>query len=407
MHRASNSEGTYIYDEKRERWIFQQRFTDATGKGHRKAFASKSRKDLKKKVEKWQENLVFTKENGFQKLTVKQWGEKWLSLIKPSIKIKTYDGYVQVMKAYVYPQMGDIRLSNLKMLVIQDFLNGLLDKLSATTVIGIRRKLITMFTAAENQGLMRGNPAKLTRPPRQTRPKIIALDEEQLRKLLSVAKKGDYIYQGVKERHTPDESIKYLRENYYVAIMIAVASSCRIGELFALSWDDVDFENQKITIEKSLSETSSGTFIGDPKTAASNRTIPLLKESFDLLKNWQKTQTAFAKKWEGLYANTQNLVFTNSAGTPVSLTNFYRRWWEKLLKAADMPQGFTFHGLRHTGATLLLKHGVNVKVVSERLGHSNTSVTMNVYQHVLPDMQDKAIEELHKILEPNLVEGKD
>lgn len=404
MHRASNHEGCYIFDEKSERWRWVQRYTDpSTGKACRKAFTSKSRSELKAKVKQWQIDLEFGKVESTNKFTTKEWCEKWLSLIKPSIKIKTYDGYVQVLSAYIYPDIGDIKLKDLNLIKIQDFLNGLLVKLSPTTVIGVRRRLITILNMAIDQGLIHNNPAKLTKPPRMVRPKIIALNEDEVRRLLDEAKKGNYIYNGIKEKREPTSEIKYLMKNYYVAICIAVASSCRIGELFALSWDNIDFENNKITIEKSLSETASGINIGDPKTATSNRTIPLLPENFVLLREWRQEQAAYAKEWNGLFSNKHNLVFTNSWGRPVSLTNFYSRCWGRLVKEAHMPEGFTFHGLRHTGATLLLKHGVNIKVVSERLGHSSTSVTANIYQHSLPDMQDKALQELHKILIPKSI----
>lgn len=91
-----------------------------------------------------------------------------------------------------------------------------------------------------------------------------------------------------------------------------------------------------------------------------------------------------------LYRNKFGLVFTNIFGNPINLTNFRKRYFNKMLEAARIKKGFTIHSMRHTHATLLLKKGVNIKVVSERLGHSSATVTMNIYAHVLESMEQTA-----------------
>jgi len=93
----------------------------------------------------------------------------------------------------------------------------------------------------------------------------------------------------------------------------------------------------------------------------------------------------------------QGLVFPNTFGNPLDTSNFVTRYFKPLLKPAGIDSNFTFHGLRHTHATLLLQQGVNPKVIQERLGHCNIGMTLDIYSHVLPDMQDKAIDALNQI----------
>ena len=117
----------------------------------------------------------------------------------------------------------------------------------------------------------------------------------------------------------------------------------------------------------------------------------------EMLKSWKKEQKAYADKLANLYDNGLDLVFSNSWGKPINSSNLYRRYWNKLKKAADLPSEVTFHSLRKTHTTMLLKAGVNIKVVSERLGHSSTSVTANIYSALLPDMQEQAVKALDAI----------
>ena len=90
------------------------------------------------------------------------------------------------------------------------------------------------------------------------------------------------------------------------------------------------------------------------------------------------------------FNNENNLLFTNTFGGPVNVQNFKRRYYFKMLAAAGIKKGFNIHSMRHTHATLLLKHGVNPNVVANRLGHSNATVTLNIYAHVLENMEETA-----------------
>lgn len=114
------------------------------------------------------------------------------------------------------------------------------------------------------------------------------------------------------------------------------------------------------------------------------------------LHEYKKWQENFADELGDKFAG-HGLVFTSPFGEPISPTNFTRRYFRPLLKKCKINEDFTFHGLRHTHATLLLQQGVNPKIVQERLGHSSIKVTMDTYSHVLSDVQRQAVDALQGI----------
>ena len=105
----------------------------------------------------------------------------------------------------------------------------------------------------------------------------------------------------------------------------------------------------------------------------------------------------FANMMGDKFDNKEGLVFANIAGNPVDTSNFTKRVFKRMLGQANLDRGFSFHDLRHTHATLLLKQGVNIKVISERLGHSTVTMTLDTYSHLMPDMQETAVKALEGI----------
>lgn len=131
-----------------------------------------------------------------------------------------------------------------------------------------------------------------------------------------------------------------------------------------------------------------------PKTKASVRKIALTEKLSKALEKYQKEQQWFATLLGDKFNNDDGLIFTNSFGCPVDAHNFTNRYFKRMLKMAGVTDCFTFHDLRHTHATMLLKQGINIKVISERLGHSKIQLTLDAYSHVMPDMQASAVKAL-------------
>lgn len=247
-------------------------------------------------------------------------------------------------------------------------------------------------------GLLTKNIVKATDPPRLVKEEIKPLTEEQADKLLQVAKAGEYICFGLKQQQKAGSDTQYLQQAYYIAILLALNTGMRLGEVFGLKWSDIDFDNNIVHVNRALVSTNTkGMKFEDPKTKGSKRRIAIPEKVKKSLERYQKQQEWFANALGDKFTNKEGLVFTNSFGKPVNTTNFTNRYYKRMLGQAGLDQKICFHDLRHTHATLLLKQGVNIKVISERLGHSTVTMTLDTYSHLMPDMQQTAIDALNKM----------
>ena len=150
--------------------------------------------------------------------------------------------------------------------------------------------------------------------------------------------------------------------------MLAIFSGARQGELFGLKWTDIDWFNNQIHIQRTFNE---GAWYM-PKSRASNRKIDLGPSMMSELRKWKVACPS----------NELDLVFPNEAGNPINHGNMLRRHFYPALKAAECPK-IRFHDLRHTYASLLIEQGENIKYIQSQLGHSNPTVTLNVYAHLM------------------------
>lgn len=156
--------------------------------------------------------------------------------------------------------------------------------------------------------------------------------------------------------------------------VLAVSTGLRQGELLGLKREDVDLQEGVLRVRR----TVFNGVVNAPKTARSNRTVRLTNEAIRALR---EHQVGGAGEWG----------FTTRVGTSVSPHNLTNRSWKPLLRKAGLPQSTRFHDLRHTCATLLLTKDVHPKIVQAMLGHSSITITLDLYSHVLPDMQEKAM----------------
>jgi integrase len=179
---------------------------------------------------------------------------------------------------------------------------------------------------------------------------------------------------------------------------MALDSGARKGELCGLSWEHVDLEAGTIRIVRQLTKPGPAPTFGPPKNGCS-RDITLSAETVDLIRQHKRTQAELKMANRTTYKD-HGLVFakeygdlTNRAdmiGLPLQANHLGERQFARLVKAAEGVKRITFHGMRHTCATLLLQAGEPVHVVSKRLGHARVEITLNTYAHVLPDMQKQA-----------------
>lgn len=391
MGRRSKGEGTIYYDERKEIWIYQISYQDENDIRQRKKFKAKVKREAMRKGKAFLEEIhQGLKPNG-GKMTVEQWIGEWLpTYVRPRIRPRTFEKYKSCMDTYILPPFGDVPLEELTALDVQKHLNSLLENgrkdgkgLSSSTVRAVRRYFCMCLDDAVDNGLITRNVVRSTKPAKLIKKDIVVLTKDELNRLIAIAR---------------EISHPYMRVMMPELIRFTAHTGLRQGEVFALRWQDVDFEQGAIFVQHSLAHVvGRGAVMQAPKTKNSRRRVLLLAEDVDFLRKYRDWQQAYADELGDKYAR-RDLVFASTFGSPISPTNFLRRHFHPLLKKCGIKEGFTFHGLRHTHATLLLKQGVNPKIVQERLGHSSIKVTMDTYSHVLPDMQQQAVNALSKIL---------
>ncbi|MBP2660017.1 MAG: integrase family protein [Firmicutes bacterium] len=397
-------EGTIYENKKRDRWEGQFSYLDsATGKTKRKLITARTQKQVSVKGKKFLQDI----ENGLlpdaDKITIWQWLDCWLTdYIKPNVRTKSFEKYESCLNNYIRPTIGHVGITKIKAPDIQRVFNDMLasggkakNGLSTSTVRATRRYLSMAFNKAVQVGILARNIVKVTDAPRLVKEEIRPLTEEQATILLKTAKEGEYFYWGVKQRRKSSSGNEYHKAMAYMVISLALSTGMRLGEVFGLKWKDIDFANNTLNVQRALvSSNTKGMIFEDPKTKGSKRRIPVTVSVKKALERYQKKQECFADFLGDKFDNEENLLFTNLWGKPVDTSNFTSRYFKKMLMQAQLDREFSFHDLRHTHATLLLRQGINIKVISERLGHSTVAMTLDTYSHLMPDMQETAVKAL-------------
>ena len=273
---------------------------------------------------------------------------------------------------HAVPVIGRHRLARLTPQHLQDlYARKLAEGLFPTTVGHLHAVLHRAFGQALRLGVLQRNPSDAVDPPRKMHHEMRPLTPAQSRQLLDAAR-GDRL------------------EALYV---LALTTGMRQGELLGLHWRDIDLEQGKLQVLGNLRRTME---IAETKRKKSRRQISLTSIGVEALKRYRAQQAeerlALGPAWKDL-----DLVFTSVVGGYVDANNLRHRAFPKLLERAELPR-IRFHDLRHSAATLLLSLGVHPKVVQELLGHSQISVTLDTYSHILPDMQKDAMTELDGLL---------
>jgi len=373
MGKRGNGEGS-VYRTKNGLW--RGSYWVTTAKGLKRRYVSaKTRQQCSQKLTKAMADrdggLIF--EAGH--LTVGDYLKRWLKDVEDTVRRSTYEGYEYAVRPHIVPALGRIKLKDLTSAHLRSFYRDRLDSGRApATVHKLHVVLHKALKAAVADGLIPRNAAAGLKLPRITREEIDPLTEEEARRLLETVR-GDRL------------------ETLYV---LALNTGMRQGELLALKWDDVDLERGVLRVRRTLTHANKSFVLGEPKTKNSRRTIRLTTGAVNALRMHLSRQLEEIEYMGSLY-QPGGLIFATETGTIINPSNLRNRSFKPLLKGAGLPP-IRFHDLRHTCATLLLSNDVNAKVVSEMLGHSSIRITLDIYSHLMPDMQEKAAKALEKAL---------
>lgn len=343
-----------IYRRKDGRWVAQYEVG-----GKRGYIYGKTRKEVATKLTKAMAESDAGMIFDALSLRVGDYLDRWLDSIRDALRRRTWIRHEEIVRLHLKPSLGVIKLEKLGVLQVQFLYRAKLDSgLSPMTVRLIHTTLYKALNQAVEWTLLPRNIAEYVNPPQVPRREIKPLSEKQVKKLLENAR-GDKL------------------QALYV---LAIHTGMRSGELLGLKWSDVDLEGGTVQVRRSVFNGR----IEAPKSAKGNRGIRLTETAIKALQGHERTS-----EW----------VFSTRVGTPMSVHNLHNRSWKPLLAKSSLPHTTRFHDLRHTCATLLLGRGVHPKIVSEMLGHSSTTITLDTYSHVLPDMQEKAVEAMEDIFE--------
>ncbi len=373
--RRERGDGSIYQRESDGLYVAYARVEDASGQRKRKYVSSKTRSGVAKKLKALQKEIEARTIVTARPETVETFLLYWLSVRKgrKDIKASTVSTQSYHLKA-MYPHIGHIKLTKLTGDHLQRMCNTLLETHKTSTVHTMMLILATAFHDAIRWKRLAYNPCKDVQLPHAERHEGPVLAGEQALVLLDAVK------------------------GHQLAcwLSLALATGMRKGELIGLKWSDIDLETRVLKVAR------TATYLpGDdghyqfhestPKTQAGKRVITLPHFAITALKE-QKIRQLEQRLLSGPAWNESGLVFCNAKGGYYALAPLERHF-KKVLKDAGLPE-LRVHDLRHSAATLLLKIGVPLKVVQEILGHSNFSVTANIYGHVLSEQRDDAANRL-------------
>ena len=326
------------------------------------------------------------------KTLLKDFVDDWLEkYAKKNIEYNTYSGYLNILKKRILPKYGGMKISDIKTMHIVDFVNELqkpnakLDgsgPLAVSSIWNCYKAFNSVMKCAKNWGLISKNPCEG----------------------VQVAK-GNIRSQTTDVYTVEDLNILYDKLDSepldkQILVILAVTTGAREAEIAALEWKHIDFENHEVLFEQTLyEETGKGVQIKDSTKTKRDRIVNLSDSIIPLLKmykvDWEETKELAGELRE---YKDHDFIFCNGVtGKPIRPDSI-SQWWSRFLQRTGIKKKIRFHDLRHTSATLLINAGVHETVVQKRLGHSNISTTLNIYNHVLREQNKSAANVFDSIL---------
>ncbi|MET7716257.1 site-specific integrase [Streptomyces sp. NPDC005407] len=302
-----------------------------------------------------------------------EWLSYWLDdVVKPRRKLSTYDKYEAHVRLYLTPMLGTKRLESLSVPDVRRFLLQLEKQTTAATAKESHRVLRTALSAACREELITRNVAKLVEPPRAAARELSPWSLDETLDFLAAAR----------------------RDPVYAAFVLAIAMGLRRGEIVGLRWQDIDLENRVLLVRQQV-QRRRGVLYNDETKGRRARAVPLPAMCIAPLR-WHRMRQRTVYEGAGIDWTGTGYVFTTRTGRPIEPRNLHRSF-VRVSEAAGL-RVVRLHDARHGCATLLTAAGVAPRVVMEILGHSQISLTMDVYTHVVQDTQREAISHMDRLL---------
>jgi integrase len=336
--------------------------------------------------------LIAQLQGGFyaepSRVTVAEFLNRWLEHIRPQIAPKSHERYSEIARKNIAPLLGKVALTKLTPIAISKaYANALTSGrrngkggLSPRTVHHMHRILKQALGQAVRWQMLTRNPADATDPPKVERKRLETYDIAQTASLI--------------------EALRGSR--MFVPTILAVLCGLRRGEILALRWRNVDLTAGALSVVESAEQTKTGVRYKEPKSGR-GRNVALPETAIQELKAWRVRQAEELFR-VGERASQETFVVTQADGTPIQPRSLTHEW-VRLLSKTSLPR-IRFHDLRHAHATHLLASGVHPKVASERLGHSKVGITLDLYSHVMPGMQEDAAARVDAALQAAMNGGK-
>ena len=298
-----------------------------------------------------------------------KWLDEWMiGCVKPMVKRRTFEKYSDLLYRVICPCLGEYEVNELSSFVLQSFTATLAERYAPNTVKGIISLVKQSLVKAEVLGIVDKQYSNLIQCPKPREKKITGLSVADQRKI--------------------EQYILSCKDNKLIGVLLSLYTGLRIGELLSLEWKDVDFQKSTLTVSKNCYDAwENGTYqkiSTTPKTESSNRIIPIPKQLIPYLKAVKRR-------------SADSHIVIGRDGKSVSIRS-YQRTFELLLKRLKIPH-CGFHALRHTFATRALECGMDIKALSEILGHKNPMITLSRYSHSFMDYKSALMNKLGKNLQ--------
>jgi integrase len=363
--------------------VLQLGLDPATGKRKQQWItAGPSKREAEKQLAKLIHELdsgTFTKPN---KKTLAQYLKEWINSVRGNLSPRTVEGYITIINRII-PSLGAVPITQLKPDVIQKYYsdsltNGRLNKPGGLSPLTVRHHHALLHRALKNAmewGLIMRNPADAAHPPHPQPSEINIMSKDEIQAFLEAAKQ------------TP----------YFHLFHTILFTGLRRSEVLALRWSDVDLLSSQISVSRSIHQLHDGSYIfRQPKSAKGRRTVALSSSATQVLREYRE-KTTTERLLSGNLLRDDDLVFGGSDGSPIR-PNTITRAWSDLAKRCSISAS-RLHDARHSHASIMLKAGVHPRIVQERLGHSTIAITLDIYSHVSPGLQEAAAKQFDDALQ--------